>query len=172
VSDTTEVMGVPQAHDGDPVSAGALDRDVHRVVPDDLAETHAAVERQQRAVVEHGRQRVALLQEALLRRQHVPRDHADAVRVVAGEVGQHEVVCRECGAARIPAGALEDRACQGVKVIWEDEDIRGVGHDRMTGAATLAPIMGRGSGSRKGAPGAPSSPTGIDVCEYLGIAGG
>jgi hypothetical protein len=107
--DAAQVVRVGERHHAHAVCLRALDGDVGRFEPDHLAVARLAVERDQRAAVEFDLRMAVRLQAALLQRLDVARDHADAVRVVAGEVGGDEVLGDEARFARVAAAGGDDR---------------------------------------------------------------
>ena len=115
-ADAAQVVRVAQCHHAAAVPAGALDAQRHRLAADHLAEAGLAIEPQQRAGVELGAHVGIGLQAALEERIGITRQHADAVRVVAGEVGLDQVVDRRPGLrprrcrSRAPAGASRGAA--------------------------------------------------------------
>ena len=84
----------------------ARDSQLHRFAPDDLAESGAAVESQQRPRVEYGPHVLVRSQAALLVRLDVTRQHADTMRVVTGQVGLDQIAAT----ASTSASLLPSRA--------------------------------------------------------------
>ena len=74
------------------IASRALDRELHRLVGDRLTHSTLAVDDQQRAAVGHDRNALIELKLARFQRAHVREHHADAVRVVAGQIGADQVV--------------------------------------------------------------------------------
>ena len=92
LADTAQVVRVAQRHDAAAVALRTLDALRHRLLPDDLAEAGVAVQAQQRAAVVHGADIGVWLQAAFEVGIDVARQHADAVRVVATQVGFDQLV--------------------------------------------------------------------------------
>ena len=90
-ADAAEVVRVAQRDDAAARRACTLNAQRHRLGTDDLAETAVAVQPQHRAAVEQRRDMGVGRQAALQKRIGVARQHANAVRVVAGEVGGDQV---------------------------------------------------------------------------------
>src|SRR5450759_2485435 len=90
-ADAAQMVCVSQRHDAAAEFLRALDAERHRLVADNLAKSCLAVDAQQRAAVhQHFDVRVCL-QPALDPGFGVAREHADAVRIVAAEVGLDQV---------------------------------------------------------------------------------
>src|SRR5204862_417958 len=81
----------------------------HCFVADHLAIALAAVEREQRAGVKLDLRMLVHQHAAFEQRIDVARDHADAVRVVAHEIGCDEVLGHHARLARIAAALGDDR---------------------------------------------------------------
>ena len=124
VADPAEVMRMSEADDADAVLARPGDAERHRLVADHLTVAVLTVERQQGAAVladgDVGVDREATLQHRI----DVARHHADAVRIVAAQVGLDEVVGDHSGLVVVRAGGDDDgfdgggerRGCQGADV--------------------------------------------------------
>jgi hypothetical protein len=91
-ADAREVMRVGEPGHAYAGRARPLDRDRHRLLADDLAESSATVHADQRAMVGDDARRLPGPGDALAQVVDVARQEADAVRVVAEEVGLDESV--------------------------------------------------------------------------------
>ena len=74
------------------------------------AEAAPRVDHQQRTGVQHRVRRLVGHQQPVLQQPDIGRQHADAVAVVAGEVGAHQMVGDFLGFLRIAAHAANDEA--------------------------------------------------------------
>ena len=110
VADAAEVMRVGQADDADAVALGALGAELHRLVAHHLAVADMAVEGEQRAAVLTHADVLVDREAAFLHRVDVARHHADAVRVVAAQVGFDQVGRHQIGFAVGRAARLDDAA--------------------------------------------------------------
>ncbi len=90
-ADAAQMMRIAERDDAAAVLQRARDPELHRLAADDLAKARAAVEPQQRASIEHGPHVLVRHQAALSIRLDVARQHADAMRVMTGEVGLDQV---------------------------------------------------------------------------------
>ena len=134
VPDAPQMVRAAQRHDAAAVRVRTLQGQLHRLHADHLAVTPIPVQRQHRADVHGNRGRGVRHQAALTYRIHVPGHHAHTVRIVAAQIGQHQVrcdlVCLLWRAARADKDAghhvaqgsggdrLAYRACHGVKGGW------------------------------------------------------
>ena len=103
-----------------PCCCCARDAERHGLVADGLAEAGLAVEREQRAAVEPGQHGCVGLQAAFEKRVRVARQHAHAVRIVAGEVGLDQVVGDELDFARRAAEALHQLVHRSTQALDRD----------------------------------------------------
>ncbi len=109
VADSSEVVRIGERHDARTVLLRAGDREPHRFLADRLAVAEPAVEREQRAGVELHFGVLIRPQRTELQRFDIARQHADAVRVVPHQVGEHEVRGDELRLARLAAARRDDR---------------------------------------------------------------
>ena len=109
VADAPEMMRVGERHDAGAQALGALVRQLHGFDTDHLAVAAVPVERKKRAGVEPHFRALVGAQSALEQRTDIARDHADAVRVVPGEVGGDEVRGHEARLARLAPARGDDR---------------------------------------------------------------
>ena len=108
VADATQVVGLAEGQDAAAHLASPLDRHLHRLHAHDLSVATLSVERQQAAGVElHFDARIRL-EPALQHGVHITRDHAHAVRVMAAEIGQHQVGRHLPGFFRRTAGRSQN----------------------------------------------------------------
>ena len=121
-----------QADDADAVRLRPLDAERHRLGADHLAVALAAVERQQRAAVGTnlyvGVEREAALEHGI----DVARRHADAVRIVAAQVGLDQVLGDLARLALGRAGGADDGGDGGRQRVGGKD--MGVGHGVGLGA--------------------------------------
>ena len=117
VADAPDVMGVGEADDADAVLFGALDADIHRLLGDHLAVAGAAVDHDDGTIILHDL--CMMVTDAGARRGvlDIGRHHADAVAVVAEQVGQHQMVCNQPGLLGRAAVGPADRHGEGVQPI-------------------------------------------------------
>ena len=104
-ADPAKVVDIAQADDGDPLGAGLLQAQFHRLLADHLTIAHIAVEQQIGAVVAHHGDLGADRQGAFLGVIHVTRRQADAMAVMAHQIGLHQVFGDRAGLALGAAGA-------------------------------------------------------------------
>jgi hypothetical protein len=128
VADPAEVVRMRQADDADAVRLRPLDAERHRLGADHLAVALAAVERQQRAAVGTNLYVGIGQQAAFEHGVDVARRHADAVRVVAAQVGLDQVRgdLRRFELGR--AGGADDRGDGGRQGVGAKD--KGIGHGR------------------------------------------
>ncbi len=91
VSDSAEVMGVGQRSDAGAVALDPFEHQFHRLLADGLAVALLTIQAEQHAAVEPDRDLCVGLEVLLEHGVDIARRHADAVRIVAAEVGQHQV---------------------------------------------------------------------------------
>ncbi len=120
-ADPPDVMRIVEADCRKPVLLRTLDGDGHAVVADDLAIASLTVEAHERPGIELKRGRLIQLKPAFLKRLHIARDHANAVAVVALEVGFDKVLRDELCLARVRA-ALRDDRLDGGDQLWRGYD--------------------------------------------------
>jgi len=119
-ADAAQVVRVGECDDAAAVLLRSRDAERHRLVTDDLAEAGLAVEREQGAAVELGLHVRVGGQAALEERVGVARQHADAMRVVAGQVGLDQVVDDQLDLARRAAEAEHQLAHRGAQRLGRD----------------------------------------------------
>jgi hypothetical protein len=90
-ADAPEVVRIAQRHDAAAVFLGPRDAQGHRLLADDLAEARVAIQPQQCAGVQCDADLRVGLEIAFQVGQRVTRQHADAVRVMARQVGFDQV---------------------------------------------------------------------------------
>ena len=126
LADPAEVVRVGQADDADAVRLGARRAELHRLLADHLAVALPAVEGEERAaVLAHGDVRVDG-EAALEHRVDVARHHADAVRIVAAQVGLDQVGGDLRRFAVVRAGGGDDGADGGGERVGAERE--GFGH--------------------------------------------
>jgi hypothetical protein len=86
----------------------AFHAQLHGLFAHHLAVAALAVQREQRADVQFDPGGRIGLQPALQHRVHIARHHAHAVRIVAAQVGQHQVGGNGLGLVGAAAGGLQD----------------------------------------------------------------
>ena len=126
-----EMVRMGQADDADAVLLRPLDAERHRLGADDLAVALVAVEREQRAAVGTDLHVRVGLEAAFQHRVDVARRHADAVRIVAAQVGLDQV-----------GGDLRRLALGGAG----GADDGGDGRRQGVGAKDKVSVMGMGCG--------------------------
>ena len=104
-ADAAQVVRVRERDDAAAVRLRSRDAEFHRLVADHLAEAGVAVEREQGGAVEFGRDVRVGRQPAFEERVRIARQHADAVRIVTGQVGLDQVLGDQLGLARRTAEA-------------------------------------------------------------------
>ena len=119
-ADAAEVMRIAERHDAAAVLLRAFDAELHRLMADHLAEAGVAVEREQAAGVDAHRDMRIRLQPAFEEGRAVARQHADAVRVVAGQVGLDQVVGDALDLERLAAETAHQFAHRGAQRLDED----------------------------------------------------
>ena len=87
----------------------ALDRELHRFEADHLAVAGVAVDAQQRTGIEPDRRMLVRMQVAFEQHFDIARQHADAVRIVTGEIRRDQVVRDDAGFALVAARRADDR---------------------------------------------------------------
>src|ERR1051326_5060531 len=92
VADAPEVVRIAECGDRHAVLLRALDRHARRLQSDRLAVSRTAVESEQRARIELHLDASIRMQPALEQRLDIARHHADAVRIVPGEVCRDKVL--------------------------------------------------------------------------------
>ena len=109
MADAADMVRVVQRHRRQAQLAGAFNAQRHCFAGHHLTETARTVERQHRAGVAHHFGVLIELQLPLRQRRHVAGDHADAVRVVPGQIGLHQMIGHQLGFARRTAGLAPNR---------------------------------------------------------------
>ncbi len=122
MADPADMEAVAQRHHGDPVLGRAGDALAHRLVGDRLAEAALAVQHQDRPLRLDHPGRLVGQKDALGQAADIERQHADAVGIVAGEIGADQMVRDQCCLARLAAGGGADGRGQAMQ--------RQGGHDR------------------------------------------
>jgi hypothetical protein len=102
------VVRIGQRHHAAAGLLRALDAQRHRLLADDLAVAALAVHGQQAAAIELHFDAGVRLQPAFEHRVDVARHHADAMRVVPAQVGQHQVVGDGLRFLALAAGGGDD----------------------------------------------------------------
>ena len=97
VADASEVVRVAQRHDAAAMGFGARHAECHGLFSDDLAVAALAVQREHGADVQQHAHSGVGAKAAFKQRVHIARQHAHAVRVVAAQIGQHQVGRDACG---------------------------------------------------------------------------
>lgn len=115
VADAAQVVGLRQRHDAAAVLARAGDGHLDRLQADHLPVATLAVQRQHGAEVGHDAGRRVGHQPALQHRVHIARHHAHAMRVVAAQVGQHQVGGHGLGLRGAAACSLQDALDPGLQ---------------------------------------------------------
>ena len=92
MSDAPQVMRIFQTHDAHAVSLGPRDCDIHGLKRDRLAHASFTIDGEQTARVGDQLDLLVELEFIVQERLNVTRQHADAMRVVAGQVGADEVI--------------------------------------------------------------------------------
>ena len=108
-ADTAQVVRIAERDDAAAELLGARNAHLHGLMADDLAEPGLPVEAQHRATVERSLHVGVRRQAALDERLGILRQHADAVRVMAGQVGLDEVLGDEVDLARLAAEPAHQR---------------------------------------------------------------
>ena len=106
-ADPTDMAGVAERHAGDASLPGASDNEIHGLAGDRLAQPKAAIDRYRRETV--GDYLSAAIGEhpALGDPGQVGWRHADAVGVVALQVGRHQVLGANAGAIKLRPRSFE-----------------------------------------------------------------
>ena len=120
MTDAADVMRAAQAHRAQAEPLRPRDARVHRLEGDDLAEALVAFHGQYRARVLHDLRVQIQTQLPIGKRSRIARNHADAVRIVPGQIRRHQMIGDEFGLARRAARALPDRPHIGMKLPGRD----------------------------------------------------
>lgn len=117
VADASDVVGIGKADDADAVLFSAVDADIHGLLGDDLTVARAAVDHNYGAII--ARNLCMMVTDTSARRGvlDIGRDHADAVAVVAEQVGQHQMVGDQAGLLVRAAVGPADRHGESVQTI-------------------------------------------------------
>ena len=132
VADPSQVAGIAQGHDGDPVRPGLGDADVDRLRADGLAEAVIAIDHRHRLGVGDDGDVLPGLHGAGLHPHQVTGHADDAVAVVAGQVGLDQVAADALTLVGGAAGGGEGVA---------DETAQGFGVDDGHGAPGMGQRM-------------------------------
>ena len=109
MADASKMVGIAKRGDRQAVGLCPFDRHAGRLEADRLAVTLAAVQSEQRTCIELHLRTLIHRQPAFDERLDVARDHADAVRVVAEQIGGDQVLGDELRFARFAAAGGDDR---------------------------------------------------------------
>ncbi len=120
VADAPDVMGIGEADDADAVLFRPLDAEIHRLLGDHLAVTGAAVDHNDGTIVLDDLCMMVTDASASGRVLDIMRHHADAVTVVAEQVGEHEVVCNQPGLGLRAAIRPANRHGEGMQPVGHD----------------------------------------------------
>jgi len=112
------------------VLARPRDADGHGLASQHLPDADPTVEHDDRALVAQDTHPPPELEPPLAHRRHIVRQHADAVRVVPGQIGVHQVAGDGGGFLGVAAGTAADRLRKGAQPIGGDHDsiVYGCGH--------------------------------------------
>jgi len=117
MADPADMVSIGEADDADAVLPGAVDADIHGLLGDDLTVARAAVDHDNGAIVARNLCMMVTNAGPRGRVLDVMRDHADAVAVVAEQVGQYQMVGDQTGLLVGAAVGPADRHGESVQTI-------------------------------------------------------
>ncbi len=114
-ADPPDMRGIAQRQHAGAQLLRAGDGAAHRVGRHALAVAAAGVDHQQSAGIQHRFRRLVGHQQPVVEQPHIGRQHADAVAVVTGQVGAHQVVGDFCGLVFFAAHPAGDQMGEGIE---------------------------------------------------------
>ena len=121
-ADAAEMMRALERDERHAMLARPRDANGHGLASQHLADADPAVEHHDRAPVADDANATAQFEPPLAHRRHIVRQHADAVRVMAGQVGVDEVAGDGGGLFGVAAGAAANGLRKGAQPIGGDHD--------------------------------------------------
>ena len=122
MADAPDVVRIGEADDADAVLFRPLDAEIHRLLGNDLTVADLAIDHDHGAIILDDLCMMVTDAAAGGGVLDISRHHADAVAVVAVEVGQHQMVCDQPGLPVRTAIGPADRHGEGVQPIGRDPD--------------------------------------------------
>ena len=125
LADAPDVVAVAQRDQRQAAGRRALNADFHRLMADHLAIALAAIDHQHRTELGADLRMLIRPQTAGADELDILWNHADTVRVVARQVGQHQVARHQLGFTRRTAGTAYDALDKFRQVRRRDDDVGG-----------------------------------------------
>ena len=114
-SDASHMSRVAQRQHAGPVFLGLHDRPAHRVSGHALAIAPARVHHQKRPGVEHRFRRLVGHEQSIAQKTDISGQHANAMRIMAREIGTDKMIGDFGGFTLITAHAASDQMCDGAQ---------------------------------------------------------
>src|SRR5262249_39433029 len=120
VADAPDVVRVGEADDADAVLFRPLDAEIHRLLGDHLAVAGTAIDHNDGTIVADDLCMMVTDTTSRSGVLYISRHHADAVAVVAEQVGEHQMVGNQLGFVRRTAVGPANRHSEGVQPVGHD----------------------------------------------------
>jgi len=120
MADAPDMMGVGGADDTDAVLLRALNAEIHCLLRDHLAVTSSPIDHDDGTIILHNLCMMVTDTTSRSGVLYISRHHADAVAVVAEQVGQHQVVGNQLGFPGRTAVGPANRHSEGVQPVGHD----------------------------------------------------